>query len=442
MDMGGSTTEAYGLPDERKPSRFQIIALALCGLCVVMDGFDVQVIGYVAPTIIRDWGMAKADIGVVFSAGLLGLVMGSFGLSMLADRIGRRPLLIATMSLLGVFSILTGLANSLPELMLFRLLSGLTLGSILPNAMALAGEYSPPRHRISAMMMVSVGFTVGAVLAGFLCALLMPKFGWRSVFFVGGIIPLVSVVPMVRHLPESIQFLLARNRLAAADKWLERTGQPTPDHDATAAQQPFEAKRTIPIASLFSDGRGFTTLRLWIATGLNLVAVAFLSNWVPTLVLDLHATQSTAILAGTVLQTGGALGALVMGRLIDRRGFRAILGPAFVLSAICLASFGIHGARLSILLMAIFVVGFCIVGGQSGLNAMAAAYYPPYARATGIGWCVGVGRLASVFAPLLTAMAIRDGLTSGTIFMLGGVVPLLCAVIMASLRISSSSISY
>lgn len=441
MDMGGSTLEAYGLPDQRQPSRFQIIALTLCGVCVVMDGFDVQVIGYVAPAIIRDWGMAKADVGMVFSAGLLGLVVGSFGLSMLADRIGRRPLLIATTLLLGLFSILTGVVSSLPELMLFRLLSGLALGSILPNAMALAGEFSPPQRRISTMMMVSVGFTVGAVLAGFLCAFLIPAFGWRSVFFVGGIVPLVAVVPMILYLPESIQLLLARNRLAAASRWLERIGQPMPEHGATAESSRAEITRKIPLASLFSNGRGLITLKLWLATGLNLVVLAFLSNWVPTLILDLHATQSIAIFAGTALQTGGAIGALVMGRLIDRCGFRAILGPAFVLSALCLALFGVRSISLPVVLGVIFVIGFCIVGGQSGLNAMAAACYPSHVRATGIGWCVGVGRLASVFAPLLTAMAIRDGLNSATIFVLAGIVPLLCAAIMASLRISRSAIS-
>ncbi|MCX5544114.1 MFS transporter [Paraburkholderia sp. CNPSo 3076] len=237
MDMDGSTIEASGLLDKHKPSRFQIVALTLCALCVLMDGFDVQVIGYVAPPIIHDWRLAKADVGVVFSAGLLGLVIGTFGLSMLADRMGRRPLLIATTLLLGIFSIFTALAGSLPELTVLRLLSGLALGSIMPNAMALAGEYSPPRHRVSAMMVVSLGFTVGAALAGFLCALLMPQFGWRGVFIIGGIVPLVNVVLMARYLPESIQFLLARNRTRAASKWIERVGQPMPVHETSTAPQ-------------------------------------------------------------------------------------------------------------------------------------------------------------------------------------------------------------
>jgi MFS transporter, AAHS family, 4-hydroxybenzoate transporter len=438
MDMDGSTVEASGLLEKHKPSRFQIIALSLCALCVLMDGFDVQVIGYVAPAIIHDWRLAKADVGVVFSAGLLGLVIGTFGLSMLADRMGRRPLLIATTLLLGIFSILTALTGSVQELIVLRLLSGLALGSIMPNAMALAGEYSPPRHRVSAMMMVSVGFTVGAVLAGFLCAFLIPQYGWRGVFIIGGILPLVNVVFMARYLPESIQFLLARNRTRAASKWIERVGQSISVHETSTAPQTTEAKRAIPLASLFSNGRALTTVRLWLAAALNLVAVMFLSSWVPTLILDLHATQSAAILAGTIAQTGGAIGAVVMGRLIDRRGFRAILGPAFVVSVLCLASFGIRSAGMPVVLAMIFVIGFCIIGGQSGLNAMAAAYYPAHVRATGIGWCVGIGRLVAVLAPLLTAAAIREGLASRTIFMVSGVVPLLCAVVIATLKIDST----
>ena len=178
--------------------RYQIGIFTLCGACLIMDGFDVQAIGYVAPAIIQDGKMPAADMGPVFSAGLLGLFLGSLLFSMLGDRIGRRPVVLGATVAFSVLTLLTARVTSLSELIVMRVLAGLGLGAILPNITALIGEYSPSRHRVTTMMIVTNGFTIGAMIGGFLSAWLIPTYGWRSVFVVGGVVPLLLLAPMVR----------------------------------------------------------------------------------------------------------------------------------------------------------------------------------------------------------------------------------------------------
>jgi MFS transporter, AAHS family, 4-hydroxybenzoate transporter len=422
---------------ERRLSRFQAFALVLCGLCAVVDGFDVQVIGYVAPAVIRDWHIPPPAFGPVFSAGLLGLVLGSLILSMLADRIGRRPTLIVTTAALFVCCTLTGFSRTLHELMLLRFATGVALGSILPNAMALAGEYSPVRKRVSVMMLVSVGFTAGAVLSGFLCTIILPIYGWRGVFYVGGVAPLVISLLMVGFLPESVQYLQARGKHEAARRWIHRIDETRSGEYSEASFTTEQSSGKVSVSDLFKEGRARTTLMLWLANILNLVTLLFLSNWLPTLMVSLHTTQAAAVWAGTLLQMGGAIGSIAMGPVIDRYGFRPVMTPGFFVAACALLAFGSHELGLPAMLFATFIAGFGILGGQSSLNALAAACYPPGIRATGIGMALGVGRFSSICAPLLASEAIRLGFSSHTILACGAVPAFLCAAIVIAMKIQS-----
>lgn len=426
---------------DRKMSRFQILTLTLCGLGAVVDGFDVQVIGYVAPSIVRDWGIDKAAMGPVFSAGLLGLVLGSFLLSMLADRIGRRPTLILTMMAVFVCCSVTGMARTLHELLFLRFTTGIALGSVLPNAMALAGEYAPSKKRVAVVMLVSVGFTVGAVVGGFLSAVVIPVWGWRGVFYAGGLAPMVISILMIAFLPESLQFLLSRGRHAAVQKWL-RCVDPAMSTTVDALPAPVPHSDKSLLSGLFTQGRAKTTLLLWGANILNLVTLYFLSNWLPTLMISMSATQASAVWAGTLLQVGGTIGTILMGPVIDRRGFGSVLSPAFLIAACGLLGLGLHGPDLAVTFALAFAVGFCIVGGQNGLNALAAASYPLSIRATGIGASVGIGRLVSICGPLLAGEALHVGLSAQVIFVWSALPAFACVGIMVMLsmkRIANAS---
>ncbi|CAG9243884.1 MFS transporter [Paraburkholderia caribensis] len=424
---------AHPLIGDRRMSRFQILTLLLCGLCAVVDGFDVQVIGYVAPAIVREWGIDKATLGPVFSAGLLGLVIGSILLSVVADRVGRRPTLIATMLSLFVCCVMTASVRSLTELLVLRFITGIALGSVLPNAMALAGEFSPARHRVTSMMLVSVGFTAGAVLGGFMSALILPAMGWRGVFLAGGVAPLAIAVAMYLLLPESLHFLLRRGKYQTAQKWLRRIDNTFHFELYNVDEGTPQQTHTSSLSRLFAEDRAKLTLQLWAANIFNLVTLFFLSNWLPTLMISMNTTEVGAVWAGTLLQLGGTVGAVLMGPTIDRRGFRSVLGPCFVVAACGLLTLGFFKMPVTATLIVTFIIGFCVVGGQSGLNALAAASYPPDVRATGIGAAVGVGRLVSVGAPLLASAAIAAGFSANTIFLCSALPAIACAAIMTML---------
>src|SRR5437016_1272969 len=209
--------------DQSKIGAFQTGIFILCALCLIMDGFDVQALGYLAPAIIKDWSLPPAQMGPVLSAALVGILVGSLLFSMLADRFGRRPVLIVATLFFSLITLWTGLAGSISELRLARFVAGVGLGGIMPNAVALVGEYTPRRWRVLMMIVVSNGFNVGAIVAGLVSARMIPVFGWRSVFYFGAALPMVIGLIMLVFLPESLQFLAVRGKNPSKlRKWLGR----------------------------------------------------------------------------------------------------------------------------------------------------------------------------------------------------------------------------
>ncbi|MDF0605581.1 MFS transporter [Neisseriaceae bacterium TC5R-5] len=387
---------------------FQWTVLILCGICMVLDGFDVQAMGYVAPALLQEWGLDKASLGPVFGAGLFGLLLGSLIFSVLSDKIGRRPVLIAATLFFGVCMLITPLSRTLQQLMIIRFITGLGLGAIMPNAMALCGEFSPQRRRIFIMMLISCGFTVGAMLGGLIAALLIPAFGWQSVFYLGGALPLLLGMTMLRYLPESIQFQVLTSADPARMAPLLR--RLLPDRQIpTHAQFVIREAKTggAPVIELFRGGRSRGTLTLWAMSFMNLLALYFLANWLPTIAKEVGLSLEQAVLVGATLQLGGTVGTLAMGWLIDRAGFKRILLPCFIVAACSIALIGHSVASLALLFAVVFIAGFTVVGGQPAINAMAASYYPTSLRTTGVGWCLGIGRIGSVIGPVLGGELIR-----------------------------------
>ncbi|MYM41875.1 MFS transporter [Duganella qianjiadongensis] len=417
---------------ERNPiSRFQLGVFLLCGLCILMDGFDVQAMGYVAPAIIQEWHVSRASLGPVFGAGLFGMLAGSLLFSVLADKLGRRPVLIGATLFFSVCMLLTPSCSTLEQLQWLRFITGIGLGAIMPNVMALAGEYSPRRRRVTLMMLVSCGFTVGAVVGGLVAAAVMPLYGWHAVFYIGGALPLLIGLLMLWMLPESMQFvILSGKRIERVAQWLRRIDPAfTPQHGQGYQVQEQGGQRG-SVAALFKAGRARTTLLLWLVNFLNLLNLYFLSNWLPTILKDAGLSTSTAVLAGTILPVGGTIGTLAMGQLIDRSGFRRVLIPSFLVAAVAIALIGQSQQLLALLCAAILVAGFCVVGGQPAVNALAANYYPTTLRSTGIGWSLGVGRIGSIIGPLLGGELLRMNWPNSTIFLIAAVPALLSALML------------
>jgi AAHS family 4-hydroxybenzoate transporter-like MFS transporter len=362
------------------------------------------------------------------------MLVGSLVLSVVADRLGRRPVLIGATLFFGACMLATPLARTVGELTALRFVTGLGMGAIMPNAMALAGEYSPRRVRVTVMMVISCGFTVGAVLGGLVSVALITSFGWRAVFYFGGAVPLVLAILMIFLLPESLQLMvLRRSNPALVHRWLRRIDpsvQLTSDTELVVHEP---AKGGAPVLELFREGRAGVTLLLWIINFMNLIDLYFLSNWLPTIVNAAGYSQSTAVLAGTALQVGGTIGTLAMGWIIDRVGFHRVLIPTFLLAALTIALIGQPSIGIALLFAAITIAGFCIVGGQPAVNALAASYYPTSLRATGVGWSLGIGRFGSILGPVIGGALIGLQWPNSWLFLAAAVPALISGLMMVCL---------
>ncbi|CAN7234681.1 MFS transporter [Trinickia sp. LjRoot230] len=427
------------LGETHRPA-FHFMLLALMGLCLVIDGFDAQAMGYVAPSVIGEWHVAKAALGPVFSASLLGMLIGALALSVLADRIGRRPVLIGATLAFALTMLATPLTTNIEQLIALRFVTGLGLGCIMPNAMALVGEFAPLAHRVKRMMLVSCGFTVGAALGGFVSAALIPTFGWRSVFYVGGTVPLVLSIVMLAALPESVQFLVVKGKTERAKAWLARFAPTLPIGPGTrlvvreaATGGTAGAGAGASVAELFRDGRAGVTLLLWSISFMNLIDLYFLSNWLPTVMRDAGYAPATAVLVGTALQTGGVVGTVLLGWFIERFGFLRVLMATFAGAAVFVGTIGTAAPALPWLVVVVFAAGFCVVGGQPAVNALAGHYYPTALRSTGIGWSLGIGRVGSVIGPLVGGQLIALNWSNAALFHAAAVPVLLSTLFVVAL---------
>jgi AAHS family 4-hydroxybenzoate transporter-like MFS transporter len=425
--------------DRSKIGGFQIGLYILCALCLIMDGFDVQAIGYVAPALSQDWKISGAVLGTVLTAALVGILFGSILLSMLADRLGRRPVLIGAALFFSAVTLLTGFVQNVPQLVAIRFIAGIALGSIMPNAMALVGEYSPHKARVPLMVLVGTGFTAGAVVGGFVSFWLIPHFGWRSMFFFGGAVPLVIGVLMLLWLPESLQYLALHGKDSAKiAAWLKRVD---PSLIITASTQFVvreQRRQGVPMVKLFQEGRAAATLLLWTVYFMNLLNLYFLSSWLPTVTTPLvkaaGVSPSYALLLGSTLQVGGLTGALLLGWFAARFGFVPVLAFCFTLASANIALIGRPGLSLALLFSVVFVAGLGVVGGQSVMNAMAATLYPTDLRSTGIGAGLGVGRTGSIVGPQVAGVLIGMHWSAHQLFLAAAVPALIAAVVVIAMH--------
>jgi MFS transporter, AAHS family, 4-hydroxybenzoate transporter len=415
--------------DQQPVGRFQIRLLVVCTALLFFDGFDTQAIGYVAPAIAREFGLTKEALGPVFSAGLFGLMLGALLFGPLADRIGRKKIIIFSTLAFGIFMFATAfIIQDVNSLLAIRFLTGLGLGGVMPNAYAMTSEFAPRRRRATMVMIVSCGFTLGAALGGLIAAALMPQLGWRSVFIVGGVAPLLLVPLLMPQLPESVRFLVLSGRAPERVAELLRRISPTSLFAPGTRFGVHELKLPgIPVLHLFRGGRTLITLLLWMVFFMSLLDLYFLSNWLPTVLNDLGSSVSEAAVIGSMLQVGGVVGTFVLGNIIDRFSFRALAFIYFI-AVFSISAIGYLGHSTILVTLAIFAAGFCILGGQNSANALAAAFYPTAVRATGVGWALGIGRIGSIVGPLVGGLLLSMKWSVTEVFMTAA-----CAALCASI---------
>lgn len=375
----------------------------------------------------RPSGLTARPTSATFAAGLLGLTIAALGLGALGDRIGRKKIIIASLIIMGVFSLLAARAGSLRELSLLRFCVGIGLGGAMPSIIALTAEYSPERLRSTLVTSMFIGFPMGAVLGGLASTAITREFGWEGIFVAGGLLPLLLLPVVALVMPESVRFLVARGHdQLLARNILSRIAPGLPANFEPFLKESGDKVRKGSIAQLFDHGRATTTLTLWAIFFCNLLVMYLLINWLPVVLSQAGLPLGQAILGTVLLNLGGAIGGFIIARSLDRsRRMRALL-LAYMGAALFVASIGYAVFDVRLLMALIFVAGFCLIGAQFGMNALAAAYYPTEIRSTGIGWALGIGRLGSIAGPIAGGAVIGLGANAQTVLLTAAVPTLVC----------------
>ena len=402
-----SVVQVSRLLDERGLSSFHFNLIVWTVLLSLIDGYDIGAIAFAAPHLIREWHINPHALGPVFSASLVGILIGSAGFGWIGDRYGRKTALICANLLFGVFTFAGAYATNLDQMFWLRLLAGLGIGGVIPNIVAINAESAPRRQRAT-LALVAVAFVpLGGAIPGFVAATLVPAHGWPILFIIGGIAPIVLALAGIFGLPESIKFMaLHESQRGKMEKLIAsiQPGYTVPANARFVIEDEKQQYAGFSPAHLFKEGMALITPLLWLLFALNLMGYFFLLSWTPTLVSALKLPPATGALAGAMIQVGGTVGSLVLARWYQRHRFGAI-AIVFVLAVPAVASIGYAGlTSQTALLIATFLAGFCVLGIQTGINVAGALVYPTSLRANGSGWELGIGRIGSIVGPLLGAL--------------------------------------
>jgi len=389
------------LINDRPIGLFQKLVVLL-GFCIIaLDGFDVAIMGFIAPQLKHDWGVTNQMLGPVLSAALAGLAVGALFAGPLADRFGRKVILVCCVFFFGVWTLATATSTDVTHLVAFRFLTGLGLGAAMPNVGTLVSEYAPDKNRSFLVTVVFCGFTFGAAGGGFLSAWMIPAFGWHSVLVFGGVLPLIVAPILFFKLPESVRFLVVKraptehirkivDRLAPGVATAASTFEMSAATSATSNEN--------PVKIVLSKQYKFGSLMLWLGYFTALFLVYLLGSWLPTLVKEAGYSVTDAAIVTALYQAGGTIGSLFLGWCMDRANPHRVLSTTYLLGVLALA------------------VGLCLTGANTGMNALSASFYPTAARATGSSWMHGVGRWGAMLSAFAGAQMLAMGWSFSQVF--------------------------
>jgi len=401
----------------------------LCFVIVLLDGFDTAAIGFIAPSLIKEWGVTRPALGPVLSAALFGLAAGALSSGPLADWLGRKMLLVASVLVFGLACLGSSFSQSLEQLTALRFLTGLGLGAAMPNAVTLMSEYCPDRLRSTLTNAMFCGFPLGAAFGGFLAAWLIPQFGWRSVLALGGVTPLVLALAMLAMLPESVRFMVARAR--PVEKIRATLARVSASAASAASFSLSESRPSTSgktgIALVLSRQYLVGSVMLWLTYFMGLVIFYALINWMPILFKDAGVEPRSATLIAALFPLGGC-GAVLFGWLMDRFNGNKIIALGYLITAGLIWLIGQAAGNVGTLVVVVFLGGAFMNTAQSSLPALAAAFYPTAGRATGVSWMLGFGRFGGIAGSFLVAELSRRQFTFTEIFTVVAVPGLIAAL--------------
>jgi AAHS family 4-hydroxybenzoate transporter-like MFS transporter len=411
------------LVDRQPFSGFTVKVLVLALIALIADGYDVQVMSFAAPSLVRAWHLNRAALAPALSASLIGILIGASILGVVGDKYGRKPAILIGSALYSLMSLACTQAQSLDQLIVLRVLTGVGMGGVMPNVIALTAELSPQKVRAGLASVVMGGVTIGGVLPGVIVANAHGQGSWRTLFLVGGAVPLAIAVLLAAVLPESLGFLVRRGASRERIAKLVRQIAPAAEVGPNTA---FSVRATEPDAgfsALFAGRLKLVTPLLWLMFATSLLSLFLLTSWMPTLLEASGFTPAEAASTNAVFQVGGVLGCIAVSLVIGRFGV-PVVGAMFVLTLISVGVVARAPLPGQALTLGIAACGFCLIGAQCALNGTAGLAYPTSARSRGVGMALGVGRIGSVIGPFLGGAMVAAGVTSARDLFLLPIIPL------------------
>ncbi|HSW38913.1 MAG TPA: MFS transporter [Acidobacteriota bacterium] len=386
--------------DERPLSRLQILVIALCSVNVFIDGYDIQAMSLAVPSLIEAWGLPRAHFSWALSAAIFGGILGGAFLSPLGDKYGRRAILVWSTLIMAFGTFLTATATSPTQLILWRLIMGLGMGASVSNAIALTSEYMPAAKRARLITLMYCNIALGALTAGFVAPLIINAWTWQGIFIVGGILPLLLALVLYLFLPESVRFMMERRpddaRIATTLKKM------APDIDPSRIYaEANTANLKLSVKTLLTPQFRHRTLLIWAIFFLNMFTLYFLISWLPQLLSEEGWQQAQALRGAVLIQAGGIIGGLCLAFLVDRGKTVKGMFCTYVMTTIAFMLFLVVESTFIKWGLLLLVVGAGTSGAQFAVNALAASFYPPGIRATGLGWASAIGRAGASIGPLL-----------------------------------------
>ena len=406
-----SATEA-ALENQRL-GPLQMRVAALCALVQICDGYDINSVGVTVPQLTHAWGLPGTAFTQAFLWSSIGIMVGALSAGPIGDRIGRKPLLLGSLIVFGLASLASAFAGSLLFLTVTRFFTGIGIGGAFPGAATLTGDYAPRRLRATMIMATFTGAPLGGFLCGQLAGVLLPSFGWPSVYLVGGLVPLLMAVALALWLPESPRFLARKDNLSPAEAALLQSLDIRPGQTAASV----DLASGNPIKMLFGPGYVLQTVLLWVIFFCSLMNLFLFAYWMPEVLHLGGMSPAEAARATSYRDLGAIFAVLYLGLLIDRSGPERALALHYAAGIVFIGAIALFAMPYLLLVSVIFLSGMTIIGSQTGANATAGKLYPARMRTSGIGWALGIGRLGGIAAPVLGGWLLSLGMPPRQIFL-------------------------
>lgn len=420
--------------DERPMTRFQIVAIAICVFLMMIDGFDVLAIAFTAPLLAKEWHLTPPQIGVLISWGLAGMTAGSLFLAPLADRLGRRWMILLSLVVVTVGMLLAAFSRSPEELGAIRFVTGLGIGSMLASINTVVAEYSSGKYRPLALGINAAGYPIGATIGGVGAAIIISQAGWRGVFIMGAVVSLLAIPLVLWRLPESLAFLFVQRgprQLERINALLERLGRPALD----AVPEAGKGHEVVSPKEIVAGRLLAPSLLLWSAFFFVMMAFYFVMNWTPKLLVDAGLSPTQGVSGAVLLNIGGIAGTVLLGAMASRFGIYRLLIAYMLIAAVVMPFFGsLAGATLAVLVPMALVLGYFLFACMGGLYTVIPEVYPAAVRNTGTGFAIGMGRFGAVVGPALAGYLLGQHWTTPQIYSAFASVLLIAAGLLALLK--------